>query len=222
MEWPTKKISNACDIVNGLWSGKEPPYIKVGVIRNTNFTREGALDDSAIAYLNVERKKFKKRKLSYGDIILEKSGGGPKQPVGRVIIFDKKDGDFSFSNFTSAIRVKNSTELDFNFLHKFLFFLYISGTTEKMQSHSTGIRNLDLKLYMEIEIPLPPLAEQRRIVKLLDEVFEGIKLAKENTEKNLRNSKELFESYLQGVFENPGKDWEEKKLGEILQKTETI
>jgi len=66
-----------------------------------------------------------------------------------------------------------------------------------------------------IEIPLPPLPEQKRIVKILDEVFEGIAKAKENTEKNLRNSRELFESYLQSVFENTGEGWEEKTLAEI-------
>ncbi len=231
--WQTKKLGEVCDFLGGLWKGKEKPYIKVGVIRNTNFTKDGKLDDADIAYLDVEKKQFEKRKLAFGDIILEKSGGGPKQPVGRVIIFDKREGDFSFSNFTSAIRIKNPKELDFNFLHKFLFFSYISGITDRMQSHSTGIRNLDNKLYKAIEVPLPLLSEQRRIVKILDEVFEGIGKAKENAEKNLKNSRELFESYLQNVFVNQRKNpasaksfgetkWEEKKLGDILQKTETI
>ena len=53
--------------------------------------------------------------------------------------------------------------------------------------------------------------------KKLDEVFENVTKAKENAEKNLQNSKELFESYLQSVFANPGKDWEEKKIKEIYQ-----
>ncbi len=213
--WQTKKLSEVCNFYNGLWKGKEPPYIEVGVIRNTNITKEGKLDDSDIAHLKVEKKQFEKRKLALGDIVLEKSGGGPKQPVGRVIIFDKKEGNFSFSNFTSAIRVKDKSELDFNFLHKFLFFSYISGITEGMQSHSTGIRNLDFGAYKEIPIPLPSLYEQRRIVKILDEVFEKIAKAKENTEKNLKNSRELFKSYLKNIFANQGRGWEEKKLGEV-------
>ena len=132
--WQTKKLGEVCDFLNGLWKGKESPYIKVGVIRNTNFTKEGKLDDTNIAYLDVEKKQFENRKLLYGDIILEKSGGGPKQPVGRVIIFNKREEDFSFSNFTSAIRIKNKKVLDFNFLHKFLFLSYISGITESIQS----------------------------------------------------------------------------------------
>ena len=213
--WQTKKLEEVCEFYNGLWKGKKPPYIEVGVIRNTNFTKDGKLDDSDIVLLDVEKKQYEKRSLRYGDIILEKSGGGPKQPVGRVVIFDKKEGEFSFSNFTSVIRVKEQNTLDFNFLHKFLFFSYISGITEGMQSHSTGIRNLDFDAYKRIFIPCPSSSEQKWIVKVLDEVFEKVAKAKENAEKNLKNSRELFESYLQSVFANPGKDWEEKKLEEI-------
>jgi type I restriction enzyme, S subunit len=50
---------------------------------------------------------------------------------------------------------------------------------------------------------------------MLDEAFSAISTAKENAEKNLKNSKELFESYLNNIFESKGKDWEEKKLGEV-------
>ncbi|OGK19019.1 hypothetical protein A3D80_03465 [Candidatus Roizmanbacteria bacterium RIFCSPHIGHO2_02_FULL_40_13b] len=219
--WQTKKLSETCDFYNGLWKGKEPPYINIGVIRNTNITKDGRLDDSDVAYLDVEKKQFANRKLMYGDIVLEKSGGGPKQPVGRVIIFNKKDGEFSFSNFTSVIRIKDQSELDFNFLHKFLFYSYISGITERMQSHSTGIRNLNMQAYKDIEAPLPSFSEQTRIVKKLDEVFGKVAKAKENTEKNLQNSKELFESYLQSVFANPGKDWEENTLDEVCKYDKT-
>lgn len=187
----------------------------MGVIRNTNFSKDCLLDDSDIVYLEVEQSQFQKRKLQYGDIILEKSGGGPKQPVGRVVIFDKTEGDFSFSNFTSVIRIKNKNEVDFNFLHRYLFLEYISGATEKMQSHSTGIRNLKFDEYKEIEIPLPPLPEQQRIVSILDEAFAAIAKAKANAEQNLQNAKQLFESYLQSVFENGNKNWETKTLGEI-------
>jgi type I restriction enzyme S subunit len=213
----TKKLSEICEFYNGLWKGKEAPYINVGVIRNTNFTKDGTLDDTDIAYLPVEIKQFSKRKLSFGDIILEKSGGGPKQPVGRVIVFDKKNGDYSFSNFTSAIRIKNSDELDFNFLHKFLYFSYISGITESMQSHSTGIRNLDLNTYKEIEISYPPLFEQKRIVKTIDEAFKKLEKANEIAKKNLNNSRDLFKTYLNSIFLNGGKDWDERTIADVCE-----
>ena len=72
------------------------------------------------------------------------------------------------------------------------------------------------------KIPLPPLPEQQRIVSILDEAFAAIAKAKANAEQNLKNAKELFESYLQGVFDpstrsgqGKGDGWEEKKLGEV-------
>ncbi len=215
--WQKKSLDEVCLFSNGLWKGEKEPFVNVGVIRNTNFTKDGALDDSDIAYLDVESKKFEKRRLQFGDIILEKSGGGPKQPVGRVALFDKQDGQFSFSNFTSALRVKNPQEIDFRFLHKGLFWTYLSGATEGMQSHSTGIRNLDGNAYKAIEISFPPLPEQLRIVAILDQAFVSIATARANAEQNLQNVRALFESQLQAVFSQRGEGWAEKPLGDICE-----
>lgn len=206
-EWKSQTLEEACQFSNGLWKGEKPPFVHVGVIRNTNFTKDGALDDSDIAYLDVEAKKLGKRSLQFGDVILEKSGGGPKQPVGRVILFDKTEGVFSFSNFTAALRVRDPQSLNFRFLHKFLHWTYVSGITESMQSHSTGIRNLDGDAYKAIRINFPLLTEQQRIVTLLDEAFDGIATAKANAEKNLQNARAIFESHLQSVFTEQGVDW---------------
>src|SRR5690606_21587023 len=62
-----------------------------------------------------------------------------------------------------------------------------------------------------------PLPEQQRIVSILEKAFAAIAKAKANAEQNLKNAKELFESYLQGVFEKKGDGWEEKKLGEVFE-----
>ncbi len=213
--WEVKKLRDICLFKNGLWSGKKPPFTKVNVIRNTNFSKDGTLDDFDIACLDVERSQFEKRKLEYGDIILEKSGGGPKQPIGRVIVFNKNEGEYSFSNFTSLIRILYKEKVDFNFLHRYLHSIYLRGLTETMQSHSTGIRNLIFDDYKEIEIPIPPFTEQKRIVEVLDKAFAEIDKAKANAEKNIKNAKELFDSYLNGVFKKEGEGWEEKRLGDV-------
>jgi type I restriction enzyme S subunit len=73
------------------------------------------------------------------------------------------------------------------------------------------------KLLKELEIKYPEISEQQRIVSILDKIFEKITKAKENAEKNLQNSRELFESYLQSVFANPGDGWEEKQLEDICE-----
>lgn len=74
----------------------------------------------------------------------------------------------------------------------------------------------------EIRIPVPPLPEQKRIVAILDEAFEGIDRAIANTEKNLANSRELFESYLNTIFTQKGDRWVEKKLEDICSITSKL
>jgi type I restriction enzyme, S subunit len=69
----------------------------------------------------------------------------------------------------------------------------------------------------DIPIPLPPLPEQKRIVAVLDEAFEGISAALANAEKNLANARELFEGYLQHTFAQHGAEWKMMKLDELTE-----
>ncbi len=85
---------------------------------------------------------------------------------------------------------------------------------EKHRSGST-IPHIYFKDYKSEKFPKIPLPEQQRIVAILDETFSAIDKAKANAEQNLKNAKELFESYLQGVFEKKGDGWEEKKLQDV-------
>lgn len=99
-----------------------------------------------------------------------------------------------------------------------LLYLYLDGfLKEAVSKQKLGNTMPYIKLGMltEFEIPVPPLAEQKKIAKKLDEVFEGVAKARELAEKNLKNSRELFESYLQSIFTDPGKDWEENNMGEF-------
>lgn len=66
-----------------------------------------------------------------------------------------------------------------------------------------------------ILIPLPNLKEQKRIVAILDQAFADIEQVRAKTEQNLKNARELFESYLQQVFSHRGGEWKEKGLKEI-------
>ncbi len=212
--WEEQALGELCEFRNGLWKGKKEPFTKAFVIRNTNFTKSGVLNDSDIAELDVETKQLAKRQLELGDIILEKSGGGPKQPVGRVIPFEIAEGTYSFSNFTSAIRVQDKTLVDPTFLHRFLHFVYLSGRTIDMQKRSTGIRNLDFDAYKAIPIPLPPLEEQERIVAVLDEAFAALDRARTHAETNLKNARELYESYLASIFSDQTSDWTIRSFGD--------
>jgi type I restriction enzyme, S subunit len=94
------------------------------------------------------------------------------------------------------------------------------------------LQNIDLgslgyarhyRLLKEIEVYYPKsLPEQKRIVTILNKAFAAIAKAKANAEQNLKNAKELFESYLQGVFENKGDGWDEKKLTEVANLVDSL
>jgi type I restriction enzyme S subunit len=77
------------------------------------------------------------------------------------------------------------------------------------------------KLLKALKIAYPDLPEQQRIVRLLDEAFAAIATAKANAEKNLVNAKGLFASASQEMYESAGKDWEEKKLGDLASEMQT-
>lgn len=212
--WTYKKLGEVCETFNGLWKGKKPPFVKVGVIRNANFTKDFTLSFDNIEYLDVEEKQYSKRKLQYGDLIVEKSGGSDKQPVGRAVVFEKNDGDFSFSNFTSVLRIKNQKELTSSFLYKYLLYIYQMGATKKMQKATTGIHNLEYQQYLNIDVPCIDLGKQKRIVERLDAAFAQIDELKANAEKQLAEARALFQKSLAKAME-PKEGWEEMKLGEF-------
>jgi len=164
------ELGEVCEIQNGLWKGKNPPFVKVKVLRNTNFIKKtGALSFDDVAEIDVEKRHFEKRELINGDIILENSGGSPTQPVGRVAYFDKNLKGFSYSNFTSRIRVLDKSICDSKYLWAILLSFYKSGKTEALQSQTSGIKNLDKKEYLKIKIPLPSLEIQQKMIAEAEE-----------------------------------------------------
>ncbi len=98
---------------------------------------------------------------------------------------------------------------------EFLFNFLLKHESEIVGNTGAVFNSINKAQIEAIEIPLPPLPEQQRIVAILDEAFAALAKVKDNAEQNLKNAKELFESYLQGVFENKGEGWEEKTLKEL-------
>lgn len=216
--WEIKKLGEVCNVINGLWVGKKEPFINIAVIRNTNFSKDCQLQLDNVAFIDVEVKQFSTRKLLQGDIIIEKSGGSDKQPVGRVVLFNIIDGNYSFSNFTSVLRIKSTVPLIPNFLHKCLYEYYIKGETIKLQSKTTGLRNLNMHAYLRLNIPVPPLSEQERIVAELDLLSDVIAKKREQ----LKQLDTLAQYIFYDMFGDPitnEKGWKTKKLGDVFQTT---
>ena len=211
--WTYKKLGEICDVINGLWTGKKEPFVNVAVIRNTNFSKDCKLKLDDVAYIDVEAKQFASRKLQCGDIIIEKSGGSEKQPVGRPVLFDIAEGDYSFSNFTSTLRIKEGERINPKFLHICLYSYYLQGVTLKMQSKTTGLHNLDMKAFLRLQIPQLPLETQSRIVSELDLLQSII----DKQKAQLKELDNLAQAVFYDMFGDPvenEKGWEVKKLGD--------
>lgn len=106
---------------------------------------------------------------------------------------------------------------------EYLFYCFLEKKEELVAQAVGGAQpNISQIKIKNTKIPLPPLPEQQRLVSILDECFAAIAKAKANAEQNLKNAKELFESYLQGVFEKKGDGWEEKLLEELADEKCTL
>jgi type I restriction enzyme S subunit len=120
----------------------------------------------------------------------------------------------AFNVALCKITNKDRSVIDDDYLFYIIPTDFVRGELMK-QAERSLIPSMSVKHLAEIKIPVPPLDEQKRIVAILDEAFEGIDQAIRNTEKNLANARELFESYLNKIFTQKGDSWEKRKLGEI-------
>lgn len=102
-----------------------------------------------------------------------------------------------------------------DFLYHVLGSRTVFDQFDRLAAGST-VRNLNIALVEGVEIPLPPLEEQRRIVAVLDEAFEGLARARAHTEANLQNARELYGRCRDGLLEH-GDGWEELPLSELIQ-----
>jgi type I restriction enzyme S subunit len=207
MTWEVKKLGEVCEIGAGnsapqdksLFENGKHPFIRTSDIGKI---RTGYIEES-VDYLND--KGIQKLKLfKKGTLLFPKSGASTFLNHRVVMAIDGY-----VSSHLATIKAKENI-LDDTYL--FYFSLGIDARTLMQDQNYPSLRLSDIQ---NIEILVPPLPIQKKIVEILDSAFEKIAKAKENSEQNLKNAKEVFESYLQKVFENKGEGWEETKLGDI-------
>lgn len=98
---------------------------------------------------------------------------------------------------------------------------FLNGIDFEKHRNGSTIPHIYFKDYKSEAFPLLPLPKQKSIVSILDKAFSAIERSQNNAEQNLKNAKELFESYLQDVFDpstrsgQEGNDWVEKTLGDV-------
>ncbi|QEI39885.1 Type-1 restriction enzyme EcoKI specificity protein [Dolichospermum sp. UHCC 0315A] len=185
--WEIKKLGEVYDVRDGTHDS--PKYLPEGyaLITSKNLKSNG-LNFENIKYISeVDYKKINERSAVHkGDILLAMIG-----TIGNPIVVEVEP-EFAIKN---VALIKVSKKQSSYFLKYYLETEYVRS---KMQREAKGTTQkfVGLGYLRDFPIPIPPLPEQKRIVAIADEAFEGIDRAIRNTEKNLSNARELFESYL--------------------------
>ncbi|MBU4480247.1 restriction endonuclease subunit S, partial [Patescibacteria group bacterium] len=190
--WQIKKLGEVCDVLDS----KRQPITKRDRVAGEYpyYGATGILD-------YVQDYIFDEKLILIGE-------DGAKWGAGENTAFIA-DGKYWVNNHAHVIRPHRDIVLD-NWMIYFFFLVDLTKFTTGLTVPKLNQENLK-----KIEIPIPPPSEQKRIVKILDEVFEKTAKAQENTEKNLQNSRELFESYLTKIFTNPDSNFEIKTIRDI-------
>jgi type I restriction enzyme S subunit len=211
--WSRCSLQEICEGKISDGTHQTPKYYDNGVIflSSKNVT-SGQIDWENIKYIDTKQHLEMHKRIAprLGDILLAKNG-----TTGVAAIVDR---DVTFDIYVSLALLRPKKEI---LPHLLLHF--INSPIAKKQFNKrlkgVGVPNLHLKEIREVKIDFPcSLAEQERIVAILDEAFEGIAAATAQAEKNLHNARELFQSVLQSTFSQKGHDWVETTLGEACSK----
>jgi len=212
--WQTKKLDEVCDFfTDGNWiESKDQSSDGIRLIQTGNIG-QGFFKDRGEKARYISEKTFKRLKCTEifkGDILISRL----PDPVGRACILPDTGEKMITAVDCSILRLNKNTSP--NFLN---YYTQSNSYLSEVEQKTTGTtrKRISRKNLGLVKVPLPPLPEQHRIVKILDEVFADVAKAKENAQKNLQNSKELFDNCLHSIFTNNSSGWEFKKLSEVAE-----
>lgn len=216
IEWseaPLEKLLVAAG--SGTW-GKEPDGSMpvYPVLRSTNI-RDGKLVLDEPALRAVSETIAAKYLLAKGDILVTTSSGSAQLLGKNGIVGDLPgyDGEYLFSNFTWRLRPDPQCVVP-RFLYYYLNSPLARAELQRIQSTTSGLRNLNTNLYLAQPIPLPPLSEQRRIVEILDQSDRLRRLRGESDAKAERILPALFIEMFGDPATNP-MGWPVDHLSEL-------
>ncbi|MCP9926080.1 restriction endonuclease subunit S [Synechococcus lacustris C3-12m-Tous] len=209
--WLTKTIGEVCDLATGGTPSRTKPEYFGGDIKwlVSGDIKQGEIFDCQGRITEAGRKNSNAKLLPINSVMIALNGQGKTR--GTVALLRTQA---TCNQSMVCISPKPSSGLLPEFLYANLHGRY-EEIRRMTSDDDKDRRGLNMGLVRSIQIPIAPLAEQQRIVGLLDEAFEGLATAKANAEKNLQNARALFESHLQSVFTQRGTGWVEKRLGDL-------
>lgn len=210
--WEIKYLGEVCEKIS---RGISPKYVeKKGVIvLNQKCIRDHKINfQPSRKHDEVNKGVNDDKYIRIGDVLVNSTGEGT---LGRVAqVRDLPNERVTVDSHISIVRpLKDKFFLDF-FGWAMIFIENEIENSGAGASGQTELARTVLENNFKIAFP-QSLPEQQRIVSILDECFSAIERSRNNAEQNLKNAKELFESYLQNIFENKGEGWKEKTLEQI-------
>ena len=213
----TKLIDITGKALSGEWGTDDLDGSGTPVLRTTNFTNIGKVNYDNVVTRNIQKKNISEKLLKKGDIIIEKSGGTDKNPVGRVIYFEGEENKYLFNNFTGLLRIKDKNEWYPKFVFYSMLANYNRGGTRRFENKTTGLHNLKLDDYVKrLEIQKLPYIDQTHICKLLD----CVRFQLDNMEKELELLDELVKARFVEMFGDVGMglfNYQTCKLGDVAK-----
>ena len=208
-DFELKKLSEVCNFQNGF-AFKSNTFKDSGtpVIRITNIKND-IIDTSNVVYINPldYDKDLSKYEIKNNDLLIAMSGA----TTGKIGIYKGNE------KLLLNQRVGNFKPKD-KLSKEYLFYFLLTKVEENLAiSAGSAQPNLSTLQINNFMLPLFNLDIQKQIVEILDKAFESIEQAKVNIEKNIENTKELFQSRLNEIFSQKGDGWEEKKLGKVCK-----
>lgn len=168
----------------GEWGTDDETGGGIPVLRTTNFTNEGVVDYSDVVTRTITKKNIDEKFLREGDIIIEKSGGSDKYPVGRVIYFDGPSNTYLFNNFTGLLRVQDQEKWFPKYVFYSLYGNYRRGGTRPFENKTTGLHNLKTDDYVSrYDVAEADYAKQKEICIHLDKLYSVIKMREDELAK---------------------------------------
>ena len=193
--------------LSGEWGSEDENGIGIPILRTTNFTNEGVINYNNVVTRIITKKNISEKYLRKGDIIIEKSGGSDKQPVGRVVYYDGLDNTYLFNNFTALLRVKNQKIWVPRYVFYALLKNYRQGGTIPFENKTTGLHNLKIDAYINnFKINETPINIQQKICVILDKIQGIIRVRKQQLIDFDTLIKARFVEMFGDPISNP-KDW---------------
>ncbi len=186
-DWEIKKLGDVCEIIGGTtpsttnksyWDGTEKWITPAEIDINKKYVYD------SVRHITKEAVKACSLQLQPKGTVIFTS----RAPIGKVAISEMEFYcNQGFKNFVCSERI----------LNEYLYYFLI-GNVDYLNSIGKGttFKEISKTTVSQVEIPLPPLEEQKRIVKILDEKFAQLETIRTNAQTNLQNAKDLFQSQL--------------------------